>query len=96
MMDNTEQKIELEINIGDQPLSLMVTPERRKKVQELETELNNLYKTWRLRFPRKTETELIAMIAYQYASYYQELTERYREAQKIAAQIEADLPDVNF
>lgn len=95
-MDNTEQKIELEINIGDQPISLMVAPERRKKVQDLETELNNLYRTWRMRFPRKTETELIAMIAYQYASYYQELTERYREAQKIAAQIDGNLPDVNF
>lgn len=94
-MENSE-KIEMDINIGGQEISLSVPADRKERVANLEREMNSLFKTWRNTFPRKTEKELIAMIAYQYASYYQELTERYLEAAKIAAECDDSLGKINF
>lgn len=86
----------MEIYIGDQPVSLLVAPERHSKVKELEKEMNSLYKRWRQAYPRKTDIELTAMIAYQYASYYQELTERYVEAARLAKECNGALDSINF
>ncbi|MDE5653192.1 MAG: cell division protein ZapA, partial [Muribaculaceae bacterium] len=50
---------------------------KQDAVRKCESDLNALYSDWRAKFPRKTRSELFAMIAYQYASFFHELSERY-------------------
>lgn len=78
-MQNSE-KVKIEISVGATKVPLSVELDSVRKVRGLESELNNLFDTWRKDFPDKSEKELLAMIAYQYASYYAELTERYKDA----------------
>ena len=67
-MDDSK-KIKLNIYIGDVPLTISTLPEDTDNVRLLESELTSLYKKWRHSFSDKTDKELLAMIAYQYASY---------------------------
>ncbi|MDE5842948.1 MAG: cell division protein ZapA [Muribaculaceae bacterium] len=76
-MATTRDNVTIEIIIAGEPIKLLVPFDQQDKVRECERQVNALYSDWRARFPRKTPFELLAMIAYQYASYYQEMTERY-------------------
>ncbi|MDE6811714.1 MAG: cell division protein ZapA [Muribaculaceae bacterium] len=76
-MATTGDNVKIEIFIAGEPIMLTVPFDRQVKVRDCEREINALYSDWRARFPRKTSLELLAMIAYQYASFFQELTERY-------------------
>lgn len=78
-MQNSE-KVKIEISIGTTIVPLSVELDNVRNVRDLEKELNNLFDMWRKDFPAKSEKELLAMIAYQYASYYSQLTERYKDA----------------
>ena len=49
-----------------------------------EKEIQELYSIWRERFPRKSDHELLAMIAYQYASYYRDLLKIHKQAVAMA------------
>lgn len=77
---NDSDKIKMYLNIGDQPLSLTVPASRQGFVRDVESEINRLYGKWRKTFPSKTDREIMTMVAYQYASFYGELKERYEEA----------------
>ena len=68
------------LNIGEQRISLTVPFAKQDFVRDVESEVNSLYKKWRLAFPAKTNREILAMVAYQYASFYGELKERYNAA----------------
>lgn len=74
------------LNIGDQRISLTVPYARQDFVRDVETEVDKLYRKWRLNFPSKSDREILAMVAYQYASFYGELKERYEAAMKKAAE----------
>lgn len=73
----TRDDVKIEIIIAGEPIRLTVPFDWQNSVRKCERELNALYSDWRAEFPRKTPVELLAMIAYQYAYFYQELTERY-------------------
>ena len=74
----TRDDVKIEIIIAGEPIMLTVPFDRQNSVRQCERELNRLYSDWRAEFPRKNPVELLAMIAYQYASFYQELSERYQ------------------
>ncbi len=78
-MMKDREKINIDINIGGEPLKLTVPFGKQDFTRDVELEVNNLFATWRRRFPNKTEKGLMAMMLYQYASYYKELTEKYHE-----------------
>lgn len=77
-MTTNRENVKIEIIIAGEPIKLTVPFSRQESVRKCESEINALYSEWRARFPRKTPTELMAMIAYQYASFYRELTDRYQ------------------
>ncbi len=76
-MTKNRENVIIEIIIAGEPIKLTVPFSRQDNVRSCEREINSLYSEWRSLFPKKTPTELLAMIAYQYASYYRELSERY-------------------
>lgn len=77
---NDSDKIKMYLNIGEQRISLTVPFARQDFVRDVEREVDSLYRKWRLSFPSKTDREILAMVAYQYASFYGELKERYEVA----------------
>ncbi len=82
------ENVNLELNIGGVRVPLAVPRQKLSAVKDTEQELRELYDTWRSRFPSKTNQELLAMIAYQYAKYYHELKDRYQAAVNATASLE--------
>lgn len=76
-MTKNKENVKIEIIIAGEPIILTVPYSRQQSVRKCEKDLNALYSEWRAKFPRKTNSELMAMIAYQYASFFQELSERH-------------------
>lgn len=77
-MMKDQEKINIDINIGGEPIKLTVPFDKQDFTRDVESEVNNLFNTWRRRFPNRTEKGLMAMMLYQYASYYKELTDKYQ------------------
>lgn len=67
----------MEINITGEKILVDVPFSEQNSVREIEKSIDELYNSWRIKFPRKAPMELLAMIAYQYASYYADLRKRY-------------------
>lgn len=84
MMKDSEI-VNMFLNIGDQRISLSVPFERQDFVRNVEAKVEQLYRRWRKAFQSKTDKEIMAMVAYQFASHYSELKERYDDATKMAA-----------
>ncbi len=83
-MNDHDDRITMEINIAGQNIKLSVPFASQDDVRDSEKEIQDLFNTWRLRFPKKSDHELLAMIAYQYASYYRDLLGKNRKASSIA------------
>lgn len=73
-------KVKMYLNIGEQRISLTVPFANQDFVREVEEKVDGLYRQWRISFPGKTNREILAMVAYQYASYYEELRARHADA----------------
>lgn len=76
-----EDKIKMHINIAGQKIAITVPFSQQDDVREAEKSVSTLYAEWRKRFPSRPDTELLAMISYQYASFYLALLRRREEAQ---------------
>lgn len=77
-MPDTE-KIKMRINIAGQPFSIMVGFDEQDFVRETESHIAQLFESWKKRFPSKKTPELMAMMTYQYASYYFAISQRQSE-----------------
>lgn len=65
-----QEKVKLKLNIAGESILLSVPYSDQEQTRETEAEINSLFKTWRGRFPEKSDRELLAMIAFQYAVHY--------------------------
>lgn len=90
-MDNTSDKVKINIVIAGESIPLTVDAERQSAVRLTQREVNDLFDTWHRRFPQKTDKELLAMVAYQFASFYRDLRDRYDMARDLALQLELRL-----
>ena len=88
-----EENIQITINIAGQRIPLTVGFDQQNLVRETEKNVGALYEKWRLKFPRKSMQELLAMIAYQYASFYLSLSRRMDESARDAEALDAMLDD---
>ncbi len=93
-MMKDQEKINMEINIGGEPIKLTVPFQNQELTRSVEEEINNLYAAWRRSFPKRSDKGLLAMMVYQYASHYKELTIRYQEASKKAEECLGKLDDI--
>ena len=60
----------MRIKIAGMSIPLTVAFEDQDHVRETETRIAELFDNWRRMFPSKSTEELLAMMTYQYASYY--------------------------
>ena len=70
-----EEKVKMKLNIAGESLLVSVPYSDQEQTREVEAQLNNLFVTWRGRFPEKSDRELLAMIAFQYAGHYASLVQ---------------------
>jgi hypothetical protein len=68
--------IDISVNIAGQPLVVTVPFSRQDSVREVEAHIESLLRRWKKEYPNKSEYELMAMLTYQYASYYFAMRER--------------------
>ena len=87
-------KIRMQIEIAGQKIGITVGFDEQDAVREAESSVVELYNDWKKRFPKKSVTELLAMIAYQYASYYLTMRRRQTDAITQLSEIESCLDDV--
>lgn len=80
--------IKMEINIAGERISLTVPFTRQDAVRDSERRVNDLFHTWSTRYPGKKPREIIAMVAYQFASVYGDMLEENRRALSLADQID--------
>ena len=57
----------------------------RSIVRDAEKAADDLFRSWRSRWPSRSDKEILAMVAYQFASFYQELLSRFENAAVQAA-----------
>lgn len=76
--DREEKKIEININIAGEQMLRKVPFDKQNFTREVEADVNNLFSEWRRRYPSRSDKCLLAMIAYQYASFYKELADRHQ------------------
>ncbi len=93
-MMKDQEKINMEINIGGEPIQLTVPFQKQEFTRSVEDEVNNLFAAWRRSFPKRSEKGLLAMMVYQYASYYKELSVKHQEATRKAEECLGNLDDI--
>lgn len=93
-MMKDQEKINMEINIGGEPIELAVPFQDQEFTRSVEEEINNLFAVWRRSFPKRSEKGLLAMMVYRYASYYKELTIKYQDAVRKAGECLGSLDDM--
>lgn len=57
-------------------MELRVGLNEQDHVRDVESAVNTLYAKWHTRFPQKSDMELLAMLTYQYASFYFAMRDR--------------------
>lgn len=78
-MATDKDKVKIEINIVGERLQLTVESDRKNRILKYEKAINDRYSKWRKKFPKKNSSELIAMIMFQYASFYYDLESDVRQ-----------------
>lgn len=91
---NDSDKIKMTINIAGETIPLTVPFGRQDMVRDTETCVAQLFDSWRLRFPKKSEKQLLAMIAYQFASFYLDMSNSMREATEAAEALDSHLDSI--
>lgn len=66
----SSDEIKMEVNIAGERISLTVPFSRQEAVRKTEYELGKLYRRFGETFPKKAPKELLAMVAYKFASSY--------------------------
>jgi len=81
------EKITMEVNIAGEIISLTVPFSRQEAVRKTEAELGALYRMWSRELPGKSPRELLALMAYRFASAYLDLSQRQEEATEEAEEL---------
>ncbi len=69
----------MRIKIAGLSIPLTVAFKEQDHVRETEKRVAELFDNWRRMFPSKTTAKLLAMMTYQYASYYLALSRKREE-----------------
>lgn len=75
-------------------ITLSVGFDEQDFVRDTERQISELFETWRKRFPSKSVAELMAMMTYQYASYYMAVSKRHAEALDMLAECDGRLEKI--
>lgn len=78
-MNSKEIKINIEVNIAGERITLNTPFSRQDAVRKTEAEIGLLFKQLRERFPGRGQKELLAMMVYDFASRYFSLADQREE-----------------
>lgn len=90
-MTTDKDNVKIELNIAGESLLISVPFSTKSSVKQCENEINRQYAEWRHKYPRKNPSELLAMLAYKYASYYMELRKRLDNMNTTLEAVNSDL-----
>ena len=76
--------VKMTIQIGGEHLKLTVPYKRQTLVREAEKAVQRYYNDWQQKFPASHPNEILAMVTYQFAYFYQELIGRQSQAAQTA------------
>lgn len=80
-MKETDE-IDIKIKIANQELKLHQPVGSQEFIRDVEDKVEQLWNTWRVRFPQLSENRILAMMVYQYASFYMQQSKRNAAAEK--------------
>lgn len=89
-----EEKVRIKLNIAGEQLTLFVPYSRQEQARQIESEINNVFATWRKRFPEKDDRELLVMIAFRYAELYSTLRGERLEAEEKLSKMQQSLDSI--
>ena len=77
-----DEKLRVTLNIAGEQVKTVINRSDEEELRMLEKEVTSLFNRWRVADPSRTKSQVLAMVAFQYAKlYYDELTAgRSREA----------------
>ncbi len=78
-MNSKKTKIQIDVKIGEEHISMAVPFAQQDNVRHIEAELNLFLKEIRERQPNRWPSTYLAMAAYEFASKYIILKERYEK-----------------
>ncbi|MDE5979115.1 MAG: cell division protein ZapA [Muribaculaceae bacterium] len=88
----TEDKLNITIRIaGQNPVALKINRADEERVRNAEYQVNRLWSRWLQRFPDKNSTEVLAMVAYQFAELYFNATRLSEETNTVLEKFETEL-----
>lgn len=87
-------KIKMRIQVADEVIPLTVGFDEQDDVRDTESRIHALYADWHRRFPHKSTKELLAMMTYQYASYYLAYSRRYEDVTRMLEEFEGKIDDM--
>lgn len=87
-------KIKMRIKIAGMNIPLTVGFSEQDHVRETERRVAELFDNWKRMFPAKTDQELLAMMTYQYASYYLALSESREQIAEQLTEFEKKVNDL--
>lgn len=80
-MKETDE-IDIKIKIANQEVKLRQPVRNQEFIRDVESRVEELWRTWRARFPQLSESRILAMMVYQYASFYMQQGARFASAEK--------------
>lgn len=89
-MATDTKKIRMQLEIGGQLVTVTVDFDQQETVRETERSIAELFQAWRKKFTHKSPEEIMAMIAYQYASYYLAMRKRNTHIANLLSETEKD------
>lgn len=93
LMKDTD-KIKMRIKIAGMSIPLTVGFNEQDHVRLTEQRVAELFDNWRRMFPSKSDQEILAMMTYQYASYYLALTADREEISQQLLSFEKELDNL--
>lgn len=91
----TEDKLNITIRIaGQKPVALKINRADEERVRNAEYQVNRLWSRWLQRFPEKNSTEVLAMVAYQFAELYFNAIRVSEEANTVLEKFETELDNM--
>lgn len=80
-MKETDE-IDIKIKIANQEVKLRQPVCNQEFIRDVESRVEELWRTWRARFPQLSESRILAMMVYQYASFYMQQGACFASAEK--------------
>ncbi len=90
-MDSNENKIKIDVKIGEEWITLTVPFSKQDEVRRIETEFKLYMKELRSKVPNKGQKTYLAMAAYHFASYYYFLKDQYEKESDEAEDLLKDM-----